>query len=336
MDLTRHASRTTGMTRSATLAVLLLLGVPAIAEAAGQPVLGTAPPSIPLRSGTHRYFARAYHHRTVLEDVTSAGTLSHTIDGSFAIPMITYAGALGGLSANGRTLVLVRPRTAFPQRRSQLAIIDADSLALLRDVRLRGDFAFDAVSPNGRWIYLIQYSPLDATSYRVRALDASTGRLLAHDIVDPHDRGEKMQGIPLTRMTTAGGRWAYTLYGLSGPPFIHALDTAHRQARCIDVVPFPKQVQPFSVRLRLTGHTLAVVTGRRTLEVLDTRTWRPIDQSVGRGAKASSSRADVGARASSGQADVSPAGADTLPLAAAFIGIGLAAAVMLRRRARAR
>ena len=45
-----------------------------------------------------------------------------------------------------------------------------------------------------------------------------------------------MRGSPITRATSSDGRWAYTLYdGAGGTPFLHALDTSKRQARCIDL-----------------------------------------------------------------------------------------------------
>ena len=45
-----------------------------------------------------------------------------------------------------------------------------------------------------------------------------------------------MRGQPLTRATSPDGRWAYTLYdGAGKEPFIHALDTSTRSARCIDL-----------------------------------------------------------------------------------------------------
>ena len=43
---------------------------------------------------------------TAVEDVSSAGTLAHTIPGSFAIPLVAQDGSLGGLSADGLPLGL--------------------------------------------------------------------------------------------------------------------------------------------------------------------------------------------------------------------------------------
>ncbi len=44
-----------------------------------------------------------------------------------------------------------------------------------------------------------------------------------------------MQGLPMTRATSADGRLAYTLYSAE-EPFIHALDTVRGSAAvCIDL-----------------------------------------------------------------------------------------------------
>jgi hypothetical protein len=269
------------MRKSAARAAVVLLALQccAVARAAGQPVLGEAPPSQWLQSIHHTYRYRALPSRrhTLVEKTTGRWTLSYSIPGKFAIPDVAYDGTPGGLSALRRTLVLVRPRTAFPQRTTVFAVLDADSLRLIRTVRLRGDFAFDAISPNGRWAYLIQYSGANAIRYRVRALDTFNGRLLQRDIIDPHDRGEKMQGVPVARAASTDGRWAYTLYASNEQPFIHALDTAGLTARCIDIPAFPSNVNPYSVRLRLVGDRLSVMVGSRTLSARNVRTWAPID-----------------------------------------------------------
>jgi hypothetical protein len=302
MDLSARARRIPAMSRSfrSALLVLLVLQFASVARADGPPVLGYADPGASVRSadGTHRYLARPLTRLTVVKAISPTATVSRTIRGSFAIPMVAFDGSLGGLSADGRTLVLTRPRTSFPDRTSVLALLDPERLSVVRVVNLGGDFAFDAISPTGRWIYLIQYSSASSGQYRVRALDARTGRLLPRDIVDPHDRGEQMQGVPLSRVTSPEGRWAYTLYGGAAMPFIHALDTTRRQARCIDVPAFPASVQPYAVRLRLSGHWLAMMSGNRILRALDTRSWRLLAESARvRSATSTSSMPQVGALA---------------------------------------
>jgi hypothetical protein len=38
-------------------------------------------------------------------------------------------------------------------------------------------------------------------------------RFLAKPVVDPHDRGEAMTGVPINRVMSSDDRWAYTLVG---------------------------------------------------------------------------------------------------------------------------
>ena len=51
-----------------------------------------------------------------------------------------------------------------------------------------------------------------------------------------------MRGNPLSRAMSSNGRWALTLYdGAGATPFVHALDTVARSARCIDLKGFPRE-----------------------------------------------------------------------------------------------
>jgi hypothetical protein len=260
------------------LIVLLgTLALPAIARADGLPILGLAlnTGGVTSVNGAFTYTTRISGAHTRLRVTTGGRVIRATrLAGRLVVPVVAYDGSSSGLAADGRTLVLIRPRTAFPQRRTSLAIVDPRSLTVRRRVDLRGDFSFDAVAPHGQWLYLIQYtSPVDPTRYRVRALDARSGRLLPRDVVDPHDRGEAMHGNPITRAASVDGRWAYTLYDGNGRPFVHALDTAHRVARCLDLPPLPSTANPWSVKLQLaSGGRLLVTADRRALATIDTRT----------------------------------------------------------------
>jgi hypothetical protein len=267
------------MTRRLVIAMVALVVQGAVAvnvQADGLPVLGavTAAAGVRAPDGTGRYVAGPQRHGTIVRLMSASGRTvrSGTLRRRFDVPVVAYDGSAAGLSANGRTLALIRPRVAFPQRSTELAIIAAGTLRVTRFVRLRGDFSFDAISPSGGWVYLIQYtSRSDPTRYRVRALNTRTGLLLAHAIVDPHDRGEAMRGSPITRVSSPAGRWAYTLYDGNGRPFVHALDTAGLRARCIDVPAFSGNIDPWAVRLKLAGHRLKVALGNRTLSEIDTR-----------------------------------------------------------------
>lgn len=160
---------------------------------------------------------------------------SRTVRGRWGVAPVAFDGATTGLSANERVLVLVRPERRYPPTSTRLAVLDARSLAVRREIPLAGFFTLDAVSPDGRWAYLIQYESENVLDYRVRALDTATGRLAARDIVDPRSPGEQMGGLPMTRAASHDGRWAYTLYGGGEETFIHALDTTGRTAACIDL-----------------------------------------------------------------------------------------------------
>lgn len=157
-------------------------------------------------------------------------------NGHYAIPAVTVDGAPGGLSADGSVLTLVKQPGS--KLHTNLLFLHTDPFRRPRPMDLDGRFSFDAISPDGDTIYLIQYlSPIDDTNYAVRAVDVSSTRLLPGQITDPaeEDSGE-MGGLPVDRAMSAGGRWAYTLYAAPArKPFVHALDTQAGKAHCIDI-----------------------------------------------------------------------------------------------------
>jgi hypothetical protein len=198
--------------------------------------------------------------------------------GTWTIPAVAYDGSASGLSADRRTLVLIEPRTSFPRARTRLLVVDAHHLGSAGVVDLRGDFSFDAVSPNGKRIFLIHYtSTIDPTHYEVRAYDVNARRLVTKPIVDPRDAAEKMRGNPQSRVMSPNGRVAYTLYDGNGHPFVHVLDTTASTARCIDLDGIPAKTDLWSLRLHLAdnGRVLTVDHGAAKLVSLDTRTWQP-------------------------------------------------------------
>jgi hypothetical protein len=79
-------------------------------------------------------------------------------------------------------------------------------------------------------------------------------------------------------VTTANGRWAYTLYANPGGfPFVHALDTVRGVAHCVGV-PWPQsdgnQSQVFNFQLSLRGKMLVIKQGSgSTYRVVNTTNW---------------------------------------------------------------
>jgi hypothetical protein len=223
------------------------------ADAAGPPLpsaeSGTAGAVAP--GGPERLITRRAGEDTLVAAVRrrDGRTLrSRHIAGRWSVPAVTLDGATTGLSADGRTLVLARPTHDFRATSTRLAVLDTRQLLVRRRVELPGFFTVDAISPDGRWLYLIQYGG-NVLDYAVRALDTRTGRLAAREIVDPRAPDEQMGGLPMTRATSRDGRWVYTLYGGGEETFIHALDTVGQTAACIDLDMLPPESDMSAVRL---------------------------------------------------------------------------------------
>src|SRR5262249_40296046 len=149
------------------LALLAAAALAAGARADGLPVVGVDVGSKGVVATTSpiRYVALPVGRETLVARTAVAGGRvlgSVRGPGTFTIPAVAYDGSASGLSGDRSTLVLIEPRVAFPRVRTRLAVLDAPGLRLRRAIALRGDFSFDAVSPGGRTIYLIQYvSPTD-------------------------------------------------------------------------------------------------------------------------------------------------------------------------------
>jgi hypothetical protein len=125
-------------------------------------------------------------------------------------------------------------------------------------------------------MFLINYtSPADPTRYTVRAYDLQAGALLPKPIVDPAERSDKMRGAPITRLLSADGRWAYTLYdGAGGTPFVHALDTATSRAHCIDLPMLVGNQTLWSLRFtRGPGAQIGIGSSGEELALVDTTTF---------------------------------------------------------------
>src|SRR5919205_2493360 len=201
--------------------------------------LGVAPPG-----GKIRYVAIGGKRLTTVQAIRrSDGRVVRwkTYRGGFGIPAVTFNGTTGGVSADGSTLVLADTRTGngeYPLKRpSTFLVVDTKSLRVRSRIELPGAYSFDPLSPDASRLYLIQHvSALKLTHYVVRAYDLQSGQLLAGRIADKTQRSWVMNGMPIARATSAGGRWVYTLYqNPGGYPFVHALDTVRGIAHCVGV-----------------------------------------------------------------------------------------------------
>jgi hypothetical protein len=264
-----------------------VLGAVATAAAAvvAGAALGAGPwpglaPSLRAPGGV-RYSARTNGATTTIRAVRAGRVVaSATFGGAWGIPAVTSTGVAGGLSPDGRLLVLAEPPTYEGLReRSRFLLVSARTLSTTGTIVLRGEFGFDAISPDRGTLYLTQHtSGENLVRYVVRAYDLRARRLLEGAIVDERSPGEEMAGYPVARATSPRGTWVYTLYnrGTAGArPFVHALDAAHRSAFCVDLPHWPAGANVWDARLELTGGTLLVrAPGGAAVARIDTKTLR--------------------------------------------------------------
>ena len=314
---------------------ILLVGAlaPAEAGADGLPVPGgvdTTNQGVISSTGAQRFLAFPRDGSTLLERVaTGSGEVmgSTWLKGVYSVPGVTVNGDTSGISENGRSLVLIRPRIGFPQNQTVMALVDPSSLKVERRIVLDGDFSFDAISPDGRTAYLIQYpDPRDRTSYKLRTYDLERGRLAPGSLQPENDSEEEMRGFPLRRVSGEGGRWQFTLYdgGLSyygpkraGEPFVHAIDTVGRRTLCIDLAWIPSKMLS-RVEMHLSGSGDAV-------EIVD-----PVAGLLGTIDTATGVASEASAPASAVSADAGKGGHATLLIVAIVIGAGGLAAAAIK------
>jgi hypothetical protein len=261
------------------LTALLVAGLAGAAQAAGGPSLREDAGLTGIATPTgFRYVAIGERNGTVLARISPHQRVVAVrfLPGRYTIAGVAYDGTATGLSADGKTLVLVRPRFAYPRAKTDLLIVSTPGLHVRDALTLRGDFSLDAVSPDGSMLYFIQYlSRKDPTEYAVRAFDRESGRLVPEPVVDKSEPDEEMRGNPISRATSSDGRWAYTLYDGGGKaPFVHALDTVAVAAHCIDLDALAGRVDLPNLRLRLRNGSLAVVSARERVALIDTASFQ--------------------------------------------------------------
>jgi DNA-binding beta-propeller fold protein YncE len=254
------------------LATATLAPATAFADGLPLPVEDVGPSGVVSPDGASRYVTVESGGDTVVERIDTAGgevAQAVRLKGTYTIPAVALDATPGGLSTDGSTLILISPRTSFPRQTTDFVRIDTDHFTNPHPFTLDGDFSFDALSPDGETMYLINYtSPRDPTEYHVRAFALATGRLVPGTISDPDEADREMYGYALSRVMSPDGRWAYTLYWGREHPFIHALDTQAGVADCIDVDELGTDQDIWGLRLRLGAGGSYLVIARRSTPLL--------------------------------------------------------------------
>ena len=264
----------------AALACLVVAGAATAAGPAPQVLRGT--PGIAVAGSAHvvaRAQGAAATRVALVRDRDGKVLASRALRAPLGVAAITFDGSLvEGTFAGGRRLVLASS-IYDDASRSTFVVLETRTLRPLRTIVLRGSFAYDAVSSDGRRLYLLQFpgGVEGGVRYVVRSVDLRTGRLEPGSIVDKTEPGERMSGIALARAWSRDGAWAYTLYnGGTSHAFVHALNTRTRVARCIDL-PWAGEAQSVldGVALAVTPDRVLTLTGRggAVLARIDTRTF---------------------------------------------------------------
>ena len=163
---------------------------------------------------------------------------------------------LAGLTPSGSQLVLqyvpsraeVETYTKDERWKSRFLVLDGSLSESPFSVALDGGLSFDAISPDGTALYLVEDLPaLQPTEYRVRWYDIHRGALQPGAIADKSG-SETISALRLSAVPSRNGTWLYSLYlDETKGPFVHALNLEQRVAvrvdlPAIDVADYEKQL----------------------------------------------------------------------------------------------
>jgi hypothetical protein len=95
---------------------------------------------------------------------------------------------------------------------------------------LSGNYELEALSPDGRRVFLIHWR---RNGYDLQRYDVASRRLTSTPLAESD---EKMSGTAMNAVDSRSGRWLLTLYlKADGSTFVHALDLRAGIAHCIDL-----------------------------------------------------------------------------------------------------
>jgi hypothetical protein len=193
------------------------------------------PSGTPSPDWTHLYSVQG---TTLIDLDPQTGAALHTVHlpGPFQLPPATISGLPGGLSQDGHWLVLqsFEANGNDTPTATHLLVIDTSYKNSAKPIDMNGYFQFDAVSNDGRRIYLIEY--LSSKGYYVRDFNVGSGQLDPNIIVDKTDGAAAMSGLRLSGVPSHDGQWLYSVYIREHQgAFIHALNLEANIAICVDL-----------------------------------------------------------------------------------------------------
>ncbi|HEV2035522.1 MAG TPA: hypothetical protein VGU71_15255 [Candidatus Dormibacteraeota bacterium] len=190
------------------------------------------PWGIPSTDGKHFYAVSA---KTLQDIDPHSGTVLRTLQlpGIYEMPPATLGGAPGGLSQNGRYLVL---QMAGQRTSARMLLIDTQLFNVTKRIDLNGKFDFDAVNNTGQSVYVLEYPNAADSYYHVRVYEVLAGHLGGYTVVDKGNPNEVMTGVRLSGVFSPDGQWLYSLYARANQgAFVHALNLSQPFAFCLDL-----------------------------------------------------------------------------------------------------
>jgi hypothetical protein len=186
----------------------------------------------------------------------------------YELPRATMSGVPGGMSQNGKWLVLETwdRDGSNAATATHLLLVDTSFASQPVPVDLKGNFDFDAISNNGQNLYLIEY--LGPQKYRVRLYRVGLKALDENIVVEKgKSQTSTMAGVKLMSVPSPDGEWLYTLYAQQNEgAFIHGLQLNGSQfAACVDLPGdgYAKDPNAFrwSIAMSPNGSTLYAANG---------------------------------------------------------------------------
>lgn len=198
----------------------------------------------------------------VADAKTGAARAVRYVDGRWELPVPVPGGDREGPSWNGELVVL---RSADRPSRFAVVRLDGQAEPQVIDLAADGEFEYDALSPDGRFLYLTQYRDAAGTQVdRIRQYDLGAGKLAAEPVVDKSEGGEAMAGTPVARALSGDGATVYTVYEGEEHPFLHTLLTGDAISFCTDLpaTGLPDEPGRWTVRVSADGGQVTASSGR--------------------------------------------------------------------------
>jgi hypothetical protein len=192
-----------------------------------------------------------------LDPATGAELSGIDLPGPYQLPRTTQDGKPGGLSQNGRWLVLYL--TATNHTKASFLLVDTRARVISHRADLEGWWEFDGIDDQGLRLYLTHYLPDDPGHYNVSLYHVDT-RSIEGPIIEKGGELRVMQGNRLSAITDPAGAWQYSLYSRAAGEgaFIHTLSLNAPFAWCVDLPGggTPEQQAAWSLAMSADGHQL--------------------------------------------------------------------------------